>query len=86
MTVTLELTPAQERALQSNAQHEGLALEQYILRRLLSLSPEAPTFAQMQARAAEGFAASGMTNEDLDEYVVQSVKQIRAEDTPDTHP
>ena len=86
MTVTLELSPAQERALHTEARREGLAVEQCILRRLTNPPQDAPpidaTFTQMQARVAEGFAASGMTQEELDEYVVQPVKKIRAETDP----
>ncbi len=79
MTVTLELTPIQERTLQSDAQREGVPIEQFILRRLVSTSSLRFNSDEMERQIADGFAASGMTEEELDEYVIQSVKQVRAE-------
>jgi hypothetical protein len=80
MTLMLELSPAEERELVATAEKEGISVEEYILRRVLPSRSEPPeTWEQRRSRVVAGFAASGMTEEELEEYAVQAVKQVRAE-------
>jgi hypothetical protein len=78
MTLILELSPAEERELTATAEKEGISVTEYVLRRVLpsrAASPE--SFEERRARIAAGFAATGMTEEELEEYAVKAVKQTR---------
>lgn len=82
MTLQLELSPAEEREVQTNAEREGITVEEYARRRLLSPLSLQPNWRAMlrdgQAAARQAFAASGQTDEELSAEIEAEVKAYRA--------
>ena len=91
MSLTLELSPTQESELQSAASREGMPVPDYAHRLLVTAlqiqlpvrtAPPASVGvdrrAALEADAARAFVASGMSEEELDEYAVGVTKQVRA--------
>ena len=87
MTITIHLPLEAERRLSERAAKAGLSVEQYVLRLVEQESANGTGDAPKQvsnleamtgpiARAAE---ATGMTEEELVDFVKESVKEVRAE-------
>jgi hypothetical protein len=69
MTLTLELTPEQERQLQTEAERSGIPLSDYILRRLLGTPSQAPSNETARLAAIDAafgaLAGTGISSEDF---------------------
>jgi plasmid stability protein len=78
MLLTLNLPPATERRLAEKAAAAGVPVEAVAVELLIdALCPaEEQTFAEIAAPFAAEFAASGMTEEELDELVEQAREEI----------
>ena len=82
MTLTLDLSPIIEQQLQDSAAHNGVTVDvqaQSLIAFALQLKTKELRRNALEAQAATAFAASGETEEEMEAYVLQSVKQIRAE-------
>jgi hypothetical protein len=84
MTITIDLSPDEERRLQERAAQLGQDLPAY-LRRLIreDLDATAParsrTFAEILAPVHEDFRESGMTEGELDTLLEEALGEARAE-------
>jgi hypothetical protein len=84
MTVTIDLSPDEERRLQERAAQRGQDLTAY-LRRLIREDLEAAkpaqgrTFAEILAPVHEDFRKSGMTEGELDALLEETLSESRAE-------
>ena len=84
MTVTIDLSPEEERRLQERAAQFGQDLTAY-LRRLIQEDLEAAspakgrTFAAILAPVHEDFRKSGMTDGELDTLLEEALRESRAE-------
>jgi len=90
MTLTLDLSPSEEKDLQTGAAHDGVPVGEYA-RNLFATALRQKTTAHrraiLEAEAAEAFAASGETEEDMEAYIQQAVREVRAElSARDAHP
>lgn len=84
--VTLTLPALTERKLREKASTEGLSLERYLERRLdelagngLATAPDAApsrTFDDILAPVRQGFAESGMTEDELAELLRESREEV----------
>ncbi|MBC8140763.1 MAG: hypothetical protein H7Y38_04915 [Armatimonadetes bacterium] len=82
MSLVLELSPTQESELQNAAYREGIPVPDYAQRLLLAalrlrLPVDNSRRAALESDAARAFAASGMSEDELDEYAVRITKQVR---------
>jgi hypothetical protein len=84
MTVTIDLSPEEERRLQERAAQLGQDLPAY-LRRLIredldaAVPAQGRTFAEILAPVHEDFRASGMTEGELDTLLEEALGEARAE-------
>jgi hypothetical protein len=81
MTVTIDLTPDEERRLQERAAQHGQDLPAYLhqlIRENLDAAPPASsrTLAEVLAPVREDFRKSGMTEEELDDLVEEIREDI----------
>jgi hypothetical protein len=84
MTVTIDLSPDEERRLQERAAQLGQDLTAYLhrlIRENLDATPPARsrTFAEILAPVHEDFRKSGMTEEELDTLLREALSESRAE-------
>ncbi len=79
MSLTLDLNPTQERDLETLAISEGVPSRELAQQLFATALRQKKTFAQLHAKAAADFAASGMSEEDVYTYGEQLVKQVRSE-------
>ena len=83
MTVTIDLSPDEERRLQERATQLGQDLTGYV-RRLIHEDLKGPspksgrTFAEILAPVHEDFRKSGMTEDELDTLLEEALKESRA--------
>jgi hypothetical protein len=84
MSVTIHLRPEVERRLAERAAQAGLTLEE-LLQQLAeregangSPSPT-PTFDEMTVPFAEAVRATGMTDDEVEQFFEEVVKEVRAE-------
>ena len=84
MTITIDLSPDEERRLQERAAQLGQDLPTY-LRRLIredldaALPARGRTFAEILAPVHEDFRKSGMTEGELDALLEEALSESRAE-------
>ena len=84
MTVTIDLSPDEERQLQDRAAQLGQDLTAY-LRTLIQENLDAPpsdrgrTFAEILAPIHEDFQKSGMSEGELDALLEEAITESRAE-------
>lgn len=77
MTLTIELPADTERLLSTRAQAAGKTVEEYTRELLVKLAKAPPRpWAEIVAPIAADFAASGMTEEDLDNLVEEVREEI----------
>jgi hypothetical protein len=87
MTITIELSPEDERRLEERAAQLGQDMAGY-LRRLIEDDLEAArpagsrAFAEILAPVHEDFRASGMTEGELDALLDEALRESRAERRP----
>jgi hypothetical protein len=85
MTLILEFSPAEERELQTRAEREGLTVEEFARRNLLTPAPTPAEpewrvrLRESQAVAQQAFLASGLTEEEIGADIDAEVKAYRAE-------
>jgi hypothetical protein len=80
MSVVLELSPQEEAEARRRAERAGITVTELFRRYLHSPSSlSGRTFQEMTDPLREDFQASGMSDEELDEFVGQLVDQARSE-------
>lgn len=83
MTVTIDLSPDEERRLQERASQLGQDLTAYlhtiIRENLEPPSASTRTFAEILAPVHDDFRRSGMTEGELDELIEEAIHESRAE-------
>lgn len=84
MTVTVELSPDEERRLQERAAQLGQDVTAYIQRLIREdlkggSSAQCRTFAEILAPVHEDFRKSGMTEGELDTLLGEALRESRAE-------
>ena len=75
MTLTLELPAETERALAARAKAVGKTVEEFAVSELERVANR-PTWAEIAAPFAADFAASGMTEDELDALVEEAREEI----------
>ncbi len=82
MSVTIHLRPEVERRLAERAAQAGLTLEELIgqlAEREGANGSPAPTFEEMTAPFAEAVRATGISDEECEQFFEEVVKEVRAE-------
>ena len=78
MPMTLTLTPDIERCIRDRAATTGRDAEEYALM-VLTRDVKRPTIDEILAPVRDQIAASGITDEELDEFFREQLRQVRAE-------
>jgi hypothetical protein len=79
MSLTLDLNPTQERDLETLADSEGVPSQAFAQQLFAAALRQKKTFAQLHAKAAADFTASGISEDEVYAYGEQLVKQVRTE-------
>ena len=78
MTISIDLGPELSKKLEERAAKIGQTPNDYT-RRLVERSLAEPTFDEILAPVREQVAASGITEEELDELISEAIAEVRQE-------
>jgi hypothetical protein len=78
MTVTIEIPKSVEERLSQKAKDAGLDLATYVAR-VAEADARKPTLKELSGPVYEQFLASGMTDEELGEFLEKAKHEMRAE-------
>ena len=79
MTLSISISPEAERNLTAKAIAAGVDVETYAARYLEQIASRARSLAEISGPIAEEFARSGMTEDELAEFLEQEKHAMRAE-------
>lgn len=79
MTLIIDLTPEQEAALRARAAERGQEVAVFVRETLLLEIQPPTTFDEVLAPIREQVAASGMTEDELDELFNEALREVRQE-------
>ena len=86
MTLSISISPEAEAKLKAKATAAGVDVETYASRQLERMASIPPSLAELSGPVAQAFAESGMTEDQLSEFLEKEKHAMRAERRARHHP